>query len=96
MHLHGHVHDGGINLTVDNATTGRRLCDSQAGYGESPAYIGHHGEAHISSMGICMGAGGTPIDTVRSGQRITLTANYNAPAAVDDAMGISILYLAPG
>jgi hypothetical protein len=95
MHLHGHVHDGGVNVTVDNASTGRRLCDSRAGYGESPAYIGHHGEPHISSMSICMGNRGAPIDTIRTGNRIRLEAHYTLDAPVDDAMGISILYLAP-
>jgi hypothetical protein len=95
MHLHGHVHDGGVNLTVDNATTGRRLCDSRAGYGESPAYIGHHGDEHISSMGICMGMRGAPIDTIRSGDRVRLEAHYTLDAPVTDAMGISIMYLAP-
>ena len=95
MHLHGHVHDGAVNLTVDNASTGRRLCDSRAGYGESPAYIGHHGEPHISSMSICMGVNGAPIDTIGTGNRIQLEAHYTLEAPVTDAMGISIMYLAP-
>ena len=33
--------------------TGKLLCDSRAGYGEYGLYIGHHGEAHLSSMSIC-------------------------------------------
>jgi hypothetical protein len=89
--LGGHLHDYGVNLTVRNETTGRMLCDSRAGYGESPLYIGHHGDAHLSSMSICANANG--VDTLTNGQRVRMTANYNAPAAVNDAMGIAILYI---
>jgi hypothetical protein len=92
--LGGHVHDHGIDVTVTNQTTGKQLCRSVAGYGESPLYIGHHGEAHISSMSTCQGTLTRPIDTLTNGQRVRMVSRYNAPEPVSDAMGIVIMYVA--
>jgi hypothetical protein len=93
--LGGHLHDGGVDITVRNESTGRLLCDSRPGYGESPLYIGHHGDAHLSSMSICRMSGSTPIDTLAAGQRVRLQSHYNSPTALTDAMGIVIMYVAP-
>jgi hypothetical protein len=38
---------------------------------------------------------GAPIATIRSGDRVRLEAHYTLDAPVTDAMGISIMYLAP-
>lgn len=91
--LGGHLHDGGVNITVKNLNTGKLQCDSRARYGETPLYIGHHGEAHISSMSTCVQQNGVPVDTITTGQRIDMVANYNATAAATDAMGIVIMYV---
>jgi Stress up-regulated Nod 19 len=91
----GHLHDGGVNLDIRNDSTGARICNSVAGYGETPAYVGHHGERHISSMSTCTAAGSSPVATVSNGQRVSITANYDQPASVPDAMGIALLYVAP-
>ena len=90
----GHLHDGGVDLDIRNDSTGARICNSVAGYGETPAYVGHHGERHLSSMSTCT-AGAAPVATVSSGQRVSITANYDQPASVPDAMGIALLYVAP-
>jgi hypothetical protein len=87
----GHVHDGGINLNV--ATNGQVWCDSRARYGGSPLYTGHHGEAHLSGMGVCTGTRENPVTTLTRGQRVTMTGNYDMPAAVTDQMGIFIVYI---
>jgi Stress up-regulated Nod 19 len=89
----GHLHDGGVNLVMRNDSTGRVLCDSRAGYGETPLYVDSHGGRHLSSMSICGGPGYNPIDTVTNGQRITITGHYDMPQAVNDQMGIAIAYI---
>ena len=43
------------------------------------------------SMSTCTNANG--IDTLVNGQRVRMTANYNATAAATDAMGIAIMYI---
>jgi len=91
--LGGHLHDGGVNITVKNLNTGKLECDSKARYGETPLYIDHHGGAHISSMSTCVMQNGVPVDTISNGQRIQMTSNYNATAAASDAMGIVIMYV---
>ena len=91
----GHVHDHGINLEVRNVTTNQVICDSRAGYGETPLYVDHHGEEHISSMSTCGGPGRPPVATnLQAGNQIRITSRYDAPAPVPDAMGIAIAYMA--
>ena len=94
----GHVHDHGIDIVARNDTTGQVVCTSVAGYGETPLYVDHHGEEHISSMSDCGGEGATrPVATLASGQRITITSRYDSPIATNDAMGIMVGYVAqPG
>jgi hypothetical protein len=91
----GHVHDGGINIAIRNDSTGQLICDSRAGYGETPLYIDHHGTPRISSMSKCGGEtryapAGSPIT---NGQRITITGHYDMDAPVDDQMAIVIGYV---
>jgi hypothetical protein len=92
----GHIHDGGQNIVIRNDSTGQVICDSRAGYGESPLYIdNHHGERHLSSMSVCVGSRGSPVARITNGQRITETAYYNMPEAVNDQMGIVMAFVAP-
>jgi hypothetical protein len=90
----GHIHDGGRNIVIRNDTTGEVICDSRAGYGESPLYVDHHGEGHISSMSRCTGSRGSPVARVSNGQRVTETAHYDMAEAVDDQMGIVMAFIA--
>jgi hypothetical protein len=89
----GHIHDGGENIVIRNDTTGEVICDSRAGYGETPMYVGHHGPT-ISSMSTCTGRRGAPVARISNGQRITETAHYNMPEAVRDQMGIVMAFIA--
>jgi hypothetical protein len=90
----GHLHDHGVNLAIRNDTTGQLICDTRAAYGESPMYVDSHGERHISSMSRCGGRQATaPVTSLASGQRVTITAHYDAPEAIPDVMGISVGYI---
>jgi hypothetical protein len=87
----GHGHDGTVNITIRNDSTGQTICDSRAGYGETPLYIDpEHGDRHISSMSTCTG---TPVAKVTNGQRVTMTANYNMAKADDGQMGIVMAFV---
>jgi hypothetical protein len=90
----GHVHNGGENIVIRNDTTGEVICDSRAGYGESPLYIDSHGTRHISSMSRCTGSRGSPVARVSNGQRVTTTASYNMEQAVTDQMAITMAFIA--
>jgi hypothetical protein len=86
----GHCHDYCENIVIRNDSTGEVICDSRAGYGDTPLHVDHHGEAHLSTMSYCGGQdryapAGSPIS---NGQRITITGHYNHPAATSDQMGI--------
>ncbi|HMI82086.1 MAG TPA: hypothetical protein VK480_09895 [Solirubrobacterales bacterium] len=91
----GHIHDHGVNIEVTNKSAGEAmLCNSVAGYG-GPGYETPDGRKHVSSMGVCTG---NPIASISKGNTLRLHANYNVPAghgALDDAMGIAILYINP-
>jgi hypothetical protein len=88
----GHLHDGGVNVEIRNDSTGRVICDSRAGYGETPLYIDHEGARRLSSMSTCGGPDGAtnPVDVLSNGQRVTLTGHYDMPQAVNDQMAIAI------
>ena len=90
----GHIHGGGTNVDIRNESTGQLICNSVAGYGETPLYIDHHGERWLSSMSTC-GVARQPNFSVpiSSGQRITMTGHYNMEEAVTDQMAIAIAYV---
>jgi len=91
--LGGHGHDGTIDIDVVNDTTGRVICESVAGYGESPLYIDpEHGDEHISSMSTCLG---TPVAKVTNGQRVTINAHYDMAKQDDGQMGIVMAFVGP-
>jgi hypothetical protein len=91
----GHIHDHGVNMELTNESAGgASLCNSVAGYGETPGYVTPDGRRHVSSMTVCRA---DPIATLTSGQRLRTHTNYNVPAGhhpIDDAMGIMLLYIA--
>lgn len=78
----GHVHAGGIGLTLDNATTKKRICSSQAGYGE-----GAH-EGMVTSMSVCSW---DSLGTVRKGETLRLTSLYDSPQKMSGVMGIMLI-----
>jgi hypothetical protein len=85
-------HEGTQNVTVKNDTTDEVICDSRPTLGGDPVFVDpFHGVQHISSMSTCAG---TPVTRLRSGQRVTMTANYNMPKAVDDQLGVALAYVA--
>lgn len=78
----GHVHAGGIGLTLDNATTKKRICSSQAGYGEG-AHAGM-----VTSMSVCSW---DSLGTVRAGETLKLTSLYDSPRQMSGVMGIMLI-----
>jgi hypothetical protein len=78
----GHVHAGGIGLTLDNATTNQRICGSSAAYG-SGAMAGH-----VTSMSTCSW---DSLGALRSGDKLTLTSLYDSPEPQNDVMGIMLI-----
>jgi stress up-regulated protein Nod 19 len=90
----GHLHNGGVNIQITNDSTGQTICDSVAGYGETPMYVDHHGNEWLSSMSTCGGATDPDFASpVASGNRITIRANYDMPEAVPDQMGIVVAFV---
>lgn len=91
VRLSGHLHDDGTSIRATDATTGRKLCESVARYGESAGYVDPMGMKSISSMSTCTG---DPLARVAAGDRLRLASNYDASQARDDVMGIMIGYVA--
>ena len=81
----GHIHDGGIETTLADQTTGQHICTSRAGYGTKPAYMGS-----VESMTTCSH---DRIGMVRAGDVLALDTYYNSPTAKTDVMGIMIAYV---
>jgi hypothetical protein len=81
----GHVHDGGVSITLSNATTRQSLCRSVAGYGTKPAFMGA-----IDSMSVC---GWDRVGTVRAGETLRISALYDTPEALPDVMGIILAFV---
>lgn len=79
----GHVHPGGVGVVVDNLSTGRRICASGAGYGRGEALAGM-----VTSMSTCSW---DSLGTVRKGEKLRVSALYDAPRAVPGAMGLMSL-----
>lgn len=81
----GHLHDFGDHIKATDTTTGKLICDSSAGYGTKPAYMGH-----IESMSTCVK---DFLARVHSGDKVVLDSFYNSPEARDDVMGIMLIYV---
>jgi hypothetical protein len=76
----GHVHAGGVGVVLDNVSTGRRICASEAGYGRGEAM-----GAMVTSMSTCSW---DSLGTVRKGEKLRLTSLYDSPRPVPAAMGL--------
>ncbi|MCA1847113.1 MAG: hypothetical protein LC792_28765, partial [Actinobacteria bacterium] len=90
----GHVHTGGVRISLSNQATGERVCTSWAGYGTKPAYMGT-----IESMSFCSW---DALGIVKAGDTLDIESVYDAAEPIPDAMGIMVLLvwqtddLAPG
>ncbi len=79
------THTGGVRTVLTNATTGRHVCTSWAGYGRKPAYQGT-----IESMSYCSW---DSLGVVRAGETLDLESVYDSAEAVPGAMGIMMLHV---
>jgi hypothetical protein len=77
----GHLHDGGLRVSLDNLSTGRHLYTSKASYGikGQPWYL-----TRMSSWS------GAPGIRVAKGDRLRLTAVYDSTHTWKDVMGIMV------
>lgn len=82
----GHVHNDGIRIELTNRTRGESICNSVAGYGTIPEYMGN-----IESMTGCTGE---PVATIRAGDVLRLHSIYDSPGEQHDVMGIMVGYVA--
>jgi hypothetical protein len=78
----GHVHAGGQGVTLDNRTTGQRICSSRAGYG-SGMFAGM-----VTSMSSCSW---DSLGVVRNGDDLRITSLYDAPHPLSGVMGIMLI-----
>jgi len=78
----GHLHDGGIDITLKNETTGQIGCIGAAGYHENPR--------HLASIPACV-----LHHQVTAGNQYSVTSRYDNSAPIDGAMGIYLTYVWP-
>jgi hypothetical protein len=106
----GHVHAGGVGTILENASTGKRICSSQAGYGMGamPGMEGHdmagmaghdmpgmEGHDAMANMVTSMSScAWDRLGTVKAGQKLKITSLYDAPKAMKGVMGIMLIAVA--
>lgn len=78
----GHVHAGGVGVVLRNASTGKRMCTSEAAYGRGAF------EGEVTQMSTCIW---DRIGTVRDGQSLAIDTIYDTPKAAEGVMGILML-----
>lgn len=78
----GHVHAGGVGIVLRNASTGKRMCTSEAAYGRGAF------EGEVTQMSTCIW---DRIGTVREGQSLAIDTIYHTPKAAEGVMGILML-----
>ena len=94
----GHVHAGGMGVMLTNASTGKRICGSRAGYGSAgEASSGEHSHPEagsdpmanqVTSMSTCSW---DSLGTVRAGEKLVVTSLYDSPRPLPGVMGIMSL-----
>lgn len=84
--LGGHLHDGGLRIGLDNATTGEHIYTSRARYGVEDE------TRFLTAMTTWSGGAGI---AVSKGDRLRLTAVYDSTRTWKDVMGIMVGTLAP-
>lgn len=86
----GHVHAGGVGTILTNASTKKRVCSSEAGYG-SPDADGYRADPLANMVTSMSGCSWDKLGTVRKGERLRLTSIYDTPAAMSGVMGIMLI-----
>jgi hypothetical protein len=81
----GHVHDGGVWLSLHNQGNGEHVCTSVAGYGTRPEFMGS-----VESMSYCVW---DRLGALRTGDVLRLTARYNTAAPQQGVMGIMLVFV---
>jgi hypothetical protein len=76
----GHLHDGGIDITVKDAAPGSPSCTGVAAYHEDPH--------HLASINPCV-----MHEKVIAGHNYTVTARYDNSQPYNDVMGIVLAYV---
>jgi hypothetical protein len=76
----GHLHLGGIDITLSDATAGTTLCTGVATYHENPR--------HLATINGC-----SLHDLVYGGHSYRVTARYENSAPLDNVMGIMLTYV---
>ncbi|KAK8018155.1 hypothetical protein PG991_007345 [Apiospora marii] len=66
----GHLEDGGVSLEL--LSNGAALCEADASYGGSPAYVDWSGTPRLSSMSVCYGVGNQT-----AGDQWSVTGHYD-------------------
>lgn len=103
LYAWGHQHGNWVNEAVDGGTDielriggedGEVICDTRAGYDESPFYTDHHGMKWLSSMSTCGDTDNpTALGLVGQGDQMTITSNYSHQTAWPGQMGILVAYI---
>ena len=76
----GHLHDGGIDITLKDSTTNTTFCTGTATYHENPH--------HLASINGCI-----IHEKVNAGHNFTVTARYDNSQPYNDVMGIMLTYV---
>jgi hypothetical protein len=79
----GHLHDGGIDITLKDATEDNGACVGTASYHENPR--------HLATINPCI-----LHNRVEAGHRYSVTARYDNSQPWQDVMGINLTYVWPG
>jgi len=76
----GHLHEGGIDISLKDGTTGTNFCTGKASYHENPR--------HLSAINPCL-----LHNKVVAGHDFTVTARYDNSEPLQDVMGIMLTYV---
>jgi len=76
----GHMHDGGIDITLKDATSNSTACKGTATYHENPR--------HLATINGC-----AMHNKVTAGHSYSVTARYENSQPLDDVMGIMFTYV---
>jgi hypothetical protein len=76
----GHLHDGGIDITLKDGTSGSEFCKGVATYHENPH--------HLATINGCL-----LHHQVTSGHTFTVTSRYDNSQPYEDVMGIMLTYV---
>lgn len=75
----GHLHQGGIDISLEDSTSGTPFCGAVAVY---------HGSGHLAGIDPCY-----IHEKVNAGDDLTVTARYDNSQAWSDVMGIMMTYV---